>query len=134
MPDRHPAGSPAGGQFAASARTEAGVHLNRSREEVADEALRHAAREVLDTHPTARALLLQEDTSGPVPVVVAYQALVSGGELVLLDPDVVDAVHGHLGALQGMDHARESVAMAGAPDGAGGVWLPLRQAVASAAA
>lgn len=134
MTARHPSGSPAGGQFAATRRSEASVHLPACRARVADEALAHAAREVLDTHPTARALLLQEDSTGPVPVVVAYQALVGDGGMVWLDPDVTDAVHGHLGALTGMAHARESAAMAGAPDGAGRVWLPLRQAVTSAAA
>lgn len=110
------------------------MDLQVSRERVADRALQLAAEEVLAAHPTARGLLLQEDTTGPVPVVVAHLALVGGGQQVWLDPDVTDAVHGHLGALDGLVHARESVAMAGAPDGPNGVWLPLRQALATAAA
>lgn len=127
MPARQPAGTPTGGQFAATGRAEAGVRLP-SATRVADEALHLAAQEVLEALPTARGLLLQEDTSGPAPVVVAYRALVGDGELVWLDPDVTDAVHGHLGALTGMEHARESASMTGAPNGPGGVWLPVRQA------
>ena len=131
---RHPAGVSTGGQFAPSARHESGATLTAAAERTADEALRLAAQEVLDVHPSARALLLQEDTSGPVPAMVAYQALVGDGDLVWLDPDLTDAVHGHLGALNGLDHAMESAAMAGAPLGADGAWLPLRQAVTSTAA
>lgn len=110
------------------------MRLEAARERVADEALQLAAAEVLEAHPTARGLLLHEDTSGPAPVVVAYAALVGGGEQVWLDPDVTDAVHGRLGPLEGLAHARESAAMAGAPDGPNGVWLPLRQAVSVTAA
>lgn len=130
-PTRQPAGTPSGGQFAATGRAEPRVQLrqDRARERVADEALHLAAKEVLEAHPTARSLLLHEDTTGPMPVVVAYTALVGGGDLLTLDPDTTDAVHGHLGALDGMAHARESAAMAGAPNGPHGVWLPLRQAV-----
>ena len=134
MPARQPAGSPAGGQFAVTPRAEAEVELEAARGRVVDEGLRNAAAEVLEAHPNARGLLLQEDTSGPTPVVVAYMAVAGDGQPLWLDPDVTDAVHGHLGVLDGLVEARASAAMAGATDVPNGVWLRLGDAASAAAA
>lgn len=134
MPRREPAGSPTGGQFTTTRRTEPGLTLAAGDEVTRDRALSLAAREVLDADPTARGLLLHQDTTGPVPVVVAYMAQASDGSQVWLDPDVADAVNGHLGALTGLGHALQSTVLTGAEDGPNGVWLPLgRVAPASAA-